>query len=88
MAIITFFYLLRIGECTGNTSDDTALRICNLELWIGNLTVPIMTAPVEQILASTSASLYFTTQMNGVRGELVNHAYSGASHRCPVMALV
>jgi hypothetical protein len=65
--IITFFYLLRPGEYTCTTSDDATFRLCDLQLWIGNLGVPIMTPPVEQLLAITSASLVFTTQKNGVR---------------------
>jgi hypothetical protein len=48
MTIIAFF-LLRPGEYTGTTSDDAAFRLCNLQLWIGNLVIPIMTAPVEQL---------------------------------------
>jgi hypothetical protein len=66
MTIITVFYLLRPGDYTGTSSDDVAFWLCNLQLWIGNLAVPVMTAPVEQLLACTSASLVFTTQKNGV----------------------
>jgi hypothetical protein len=46
MTIIAFFYLLRPGEYTGTTSDDTAFRLCDLQMWIGNLAIPIMRYPV------------------------------------------
>jgi hypothetical protein len=70
MTMIAFFYLLRPGECTCTTSDDAAFWLCDLQLWIGNLAIPVMTAPVEQLLDSTSASLVFATQKNGVRANL------------------
>jgi hypothetical protein len=88
MAIISFFYLLRPGEYTGTINDDAVFRLCDPQPWIGNLTAPVMTATVEQLLASTSASLVFTTHKDGVQGELANHAHIGATHCCPIMALV
>jgi hypothetical protein len=40
------------------------------------------------LLAATGAALTFTTQKNGVRGEVVHHGCSGALLACPVRALV
>jgi hypothetical protein len=88
MTNIAFFFLLRPNEYTGATSDGAAFRLRDLQLWIGNQTVGVMHAPEAQLLASTSASLVFTTQKNGVRCEVVNHADSGATYCCPAMALV
>jgi hypothetical protein len=88
MPTITLFYPLRPGEYTGTTNDGAAFRLCDLQLWVGNHAVDVMHATEAQLIASTSASLVFTTQKNGVRGEVVNHACSGATHFCPVMALV
>jgi hypothetical protein len=66
MTTIAFFYLIRMGKYTGTTSDDTAFRLCDLQLWIGNQGVDAMHAPDAQLLASTVASLVFTTQKNSV----------------------
>jgi TRAP-type C4-dicarboxylate transport system permease small subunit len=88
MTIITFFYLLRSVEYTCTTSDNADFRLCNIHMWIDNLVVPVMMVPVAHLLASTSSSLVFTTQKNGVQGELVNHACSGPMHCFPIMPLV
>jgi hypothetical protein len=88
MTTIIFFYLLRPGEYTGTTNDGAVIRLCDLQLWVGNQAVNLMYATEAQILASTSASLVFTTQKNGVRGEVVNHACSGPTYCCPIKALV
>jgi hypothetical protein len=61
---ITLLYLLHLGEYTATTNDDTALCICDVQLWIGtHFTCPI-TAPLAEIAATTSAYLIFTTQQN------------------------
>jgi hypothetical protein len=87
MTVITFYYLLRPGEYTGTATDDAAFRLQDLQLFIGDLFVDLCVAPISDLEAATSASLVFTNQKNGVRGEVVNHATSGASHCCPVRAL-
>jgi hypothetical protein len=58
--------------------------MCDVQLWIGNTFIDPLTAPEAQIRIATSASLVFTTQKNGVCGEVVNHACSGATHCRPV----
>jgi hypothetical protein len=88
MAITAFFYLLRPGEYTGTTVDDAAFRFCDVQLWIGTWFIYPITSSIPDIAAATSASLVFTTQKNGVRGEIVNHACSGATHCCPVKAII
>jgi hypothetical protein len=88
MTTIALFYLLRPGECTGTTNDGAAFRLYDLQLWVGNQAVNVMHTTKTQLLTSTSASLVFTTQKNGVRGEVTNHACSGATHCRPVMAMV
>jgi hypothetical protein len=88
MTTIAFFYLLWSGEYTGTTNDGAAFRLCDLQLWVGNQAVDLMHATEAQLIASTSASLVFATQKNGVQGEVVNHACSRATHCCSIMALV
>jgi hypothetical protein len=87
MITITFFYLLRPGEYTSTTDDGTAFRLCDLQLWVGNQAVDVMHAKEAHLLASTPASLVFATQKNGVQGEVVIHACSGAIHCCSIMAM-
>jgi hypothetical protein len=87
MAVITFYYLLRPGEYTGTATDDAAFKLQDLQLFIGDRFFDPCGGPMPDLEAATSASLVFTNQKNGVRGEVVNHATSGASHCCPVRAL-
>jgi len=47
-----------------------------------------LTAPIHDLERSTSVSLTFTTQKNGVRGEVVTHGLSGHDLLCPVRAVV
>jgi hypothetical protein len=61
MTPITLFCLFRPCEYTGTISDDAALRLCDLQLWIHNSALDVMTVPLVQLQASTSASLVFTT---------------------------
>jgi hypothetical protein len=88
MAIIAFFYLLRPGKYTGTLNDDAAFTLGDVQLWIGRQFVCPLMAPIVMLQSATSAFLTFTTQKIGVRGEVINHATSGASHCCPVRAIV
>jgi hypothetical protein len=63
---IALFYLLQPCEYTGTTNDCAAFRLCDLQLWVGNQAVDVMHATEAQLLAITSASLFLTTQKNGV----------------------
>jgi hypothetical protein len=87
MTVVAFYYLLRPGQYTGTVTDDAAFRLQDLQMFIGDRFVDPSVAPLSDLEAVTSASLVFTNQKNGVRGEVVNHATSGASHCCPVRAL-
>jgi hypothetical protein len=88
MIVIAFFYLLRPGEYTGTPSDNTPFRLADVQLFIGNRRLDLTSDPVSDLAAATSASLTFTTQKSGVRGEVVNHGRSGASLACPVLAII
>jgi hypothetical protein len=87
MIVIAFFFLLRPGEYTG-TDSNNSFRLADVQLFIGHRRLDVMQAPYEDLLAATSASLTFTTQKSGVRGEVVNHARSGSHLACPVLAIV
>jgi hypothetical protein len=87
MTVITFYYLMRPGEYTGTATDDAAFRLQDLQPFIGDRFVDPCVAPISDFEAATSASLVFANQKNSIRGEVVNHATSGASRWCPVRAL-
>ncbi len=65
MIINAFFFLLRPGEYTDNDGDP--FRLEDVQLFIGNTRLPLMTAPESELRLARFASLTFTTQKNGVR---------------------
>ena len=86
MIIVAFFFLLRPGEYTDNDKDP--FRLLDVQLFIGDTRLQVLSAPVEQIQQAQFASLTFTTQKNGVRGEVIGLACSGDPVLCPVQALI
>ena len=88
MIVLAFFFLLRPGEYTATKSDTTPFRLCDVRLSVGSQYLDIFTATPEQLNTATFASLTFTDQKNGVRGEVIGMSTSGDPHFCPVKALV
>jgi len=87
MITIAFYFLLRPGEYTGNPSDTTPFRLRDVALFVGAVRLDLRTASNQDIATATFATLEFTTQKNGVRGEVVGLGRSGDPHFCPVAAL-
>ena len=87
---VGFFYLLRPGEYLGNPNDltDDLFRLRDLSLWVGSRALDHLTCPLPKLRSATFASLTFTRQKNGVRGEKIGHGRSGHPHLCPVLCLV
>jgi hypothetical protein len=91
MIVIAFFFLLRPGEYTGTATDDTPFRLADIILFLGARRIhgpALLTAPDTGLAAATGVSLTFTTQKNGVKGEVVFHGRSGHLLACPVRAIV
>ena len=90
LTTLGFFFLLRPGEHThpSTGSANQPFRLLDVTLKYGNQTLPAATADPAQIQLATFAMLTFTSQKNGVAGEVVGHARSGHSHTCPVAAIV
>ena len=86
MIIIAFFFLLRPGEYTDN--DRTPFRLADTQLFIGDTRLSLTSAPIEQLRQARFATLTFTDQKNGVRGEVIGLARSGDPFLCPVLAIV
>lgn len=88
MIILAFFFLLRPGEYTGTANDDTPFRLQDIQLLIGERRLDLLHATEADLWRATSVSLTFTTQKNGVRGEIVNHGLSGHDLLCPVRSTI
>ena len=87
MIIIAFFFLLRPGEYTDSPSESTPFRIEDVQLFIGQTRLCLLTASIGEIQQARFGSLTFTTQKNAVRNEVIGLACSGDSYLCPVKAL-
>ena len=89
MITIAFFFLLRPGEYTDTNSESTPFTLQDVQLFYGpHQRIDLRTATDAQLRNATYATLTFTTQKNGVRGEVIGLARSGDPLLCPVMALV
>ena len=86
MIIIAFFFLLRPVEYTDN--EENPFRLEDVQLFIGQNRLNLLSATDAQLLQTRFASLTFTDQKNGVRGEVIGHARSGDPFLCPVKAIV
>ena len=88
MTCLGFFFLLRPGEHT-KAKDNHPFRLQDVTLYIGSQQVtPTPATPDAVYRAITSVTLTFTTQKNGVRGEITAHGLSGDPFVCPVRAVV
>ena len=86
MITLAFFFLLRPGEYTDN--DKTPFRLADVQLFIGDTRLHLTTSPPEQLRQARFASLTFTDQKNGVRGEVIGLACSGDPFLCPVQSII
>ena len=88
--VVAYYFLLRPGEYLGfpNEVSDNMFRIRDLQLWVGSRALDTLVSPVADLQAATFATLTFTRQKNGVRGEKIGHGRSGHPQLCPVLSLV
>jgi hypothetical protein len=86
MIVIAFFFLLRPGEYTDNPNNP--FHLADVQLFIGNTRIDLVTAPMEQVQQARFASLTFTNQKNGVLGEVIGLAHSGDPYLCPVLSII
>ena len=87
MITIAFFFLLRPGKYTSSTSETTPFTLHDVQFFIGDRRLKTATAPLVDIELAIFATLTFTTQKNGVRGEVVGLSCSQDSILCPVQEL-
>ena len=89
MIILAFFYLLRPGKYTHNAANETTpFCLCDVELEIGRRRILVTECTDEDLDAATFSKLTFTSQKNGVRGEVIGLGLSGLPQFCPVRAVV
>ena len=85
---IAFFFLLRPGEYTGTSDDDTAFRLSDIRLFIGARRICLASASDRELEAASAVKLHFTTQKNQRRGDIISHGRSHHALCCPVRATV
>jgi hypothetical protein len=89
MLLLGFFFLLRPGEYAWTDNADAApLELANVHLIYNNRRLDPLACTEDQMHAATFVALEFTTQKNGVRGELVGLGHSGHPLLCPVRAII
>jgi len=86
MIVLAFFFLLRPGEYVDTNSESTPFTLADVSLYIGDTYLSPATATDQQLLSATRVTLTFTTQKNGVRGEVIGLGCSGDPLVCPVKA--
>ena len=96
LAIIAFYYLLRIGEyTTKGTRNDTKrtiqFRVKDVTFFTttpdGHTRQLSRIATDATLLTATSATLKLDNQKNGWKGVCVHHHANGQRYKCPVRAL-
>ena len=88
MIIIGFLFLLRPGEYTENLSESTPFRLVDVQLFIGQTRLINLEVPIQQLQQAQFATLEFTDQKNGVRGEIIGLGRSGDPYLCPVLSII
>jgi len=90
LALISFYYLLRVGGYTQKkrkvSTRTIQFRMCDIAFKCGN-TIISRDAPEEVLMTATAATLRLSNQKNGVRGSLVHCSAMGGKF-FPVIVLV
>jgi hypothetical protein len=89
MLILGFFFLLRPGEYAYTTNPDaTPFRLQDVHLRRHAVRLPHLTCSFHELESANFLCLEFTTQKNGVRGEVIGLGMSGNPAFCPVRAAI
>ena len=88
LAVLAFFFLLRVGEYTpGENRRTIPLRKRDVKLWSGDIRVPL-DAPWAALSSATAVTITLENQKNGHRGCILHHYASLDDTLCPVKAMV
>jgi len=86
LSYIAYFWLLRPGEYC-SSSESHPFRLCDTQLFIGNVRISPITCDLADLDRVSFVTLTFTTQKNGVRGEIIGHGRSHHPFACPVITI-
>ena len=86
---VAFLFLLRPGEyCRGNTNTSQhPFRLKDVQFFILQQPYNAVTASNAVLTQPEFVSLLFTTQKNGVKGQLIGHGCTGHPQECIVAAM-
>jgi len=87
LGYMAFFWLLRPGEYC-SSSDSHPFRLQDVQLFINSVRIDPLTCDPAGLARVTFVTLTFTTQKNGIRGEIIGHARSHHHHACPVISVL
>ena len=82
MIIVAYFFLLRPGEYIGAKSDSTPFRMCDIKFSCGRAVFDHKSEK-QDLRSATMVMLLFTTEKNGVKGEVVGQGPSRDPLLCP-----
>ena len=86
MVSITFFFLMRPGEYTAPTGENTPFTLVDIQFYVGVRRVSASVATGDDLLHASFVTYTFTTQKNCVRNEVIGLGRSGNPVCCPVSA--
>ena len=82
LALISFFYLLRVGEYTQKqwkaSTHTIQFRLCDIAFKNGDNIIPC-NASAADIMGATAATLRLSNQKSGIRGSLIHRSAAGVN---------
>jgi len=89
MLTLGFLFLLRPGEYANTDNPESApFRLIDVHLRHNDIRLDRLHSPLHILHTANFMCLEFTTQKNGVRGELIGLGRSGTPSFCPVQACI
>jgi hypothetical protein len=89
LIVMAFFFLLRPGEYVASSSDSAApFRFQDVHLFAGRCKLDLSATTDAALWSATYVALEFSSQKNGVKGELIGLGKSGHDFWCPVRAVI
>ena len=87
MLWIAFFFLMRPGEyCNSGSAADEShpFRLCDVTFRRDNRVFNAFSTPLAELISANHVALTFTTQKNGIKGEVIGQRASRHPTACPV----
>jgi hypothetical protein len=78
----------QVNRANGSGTNSHPFRLCDLQLFIGQQRIDPLTCSLADLNRVTFVTMTFTTQKNGVRGEIIGHSRSGHAFGCPVVSVL